>query len=166
MAFLGALDLQSVDTTDQYAALPAGNYPAVLVFSEVRDTKAGTGQYLYMEMEVIEGQSKGRKIFDRLNIQNPNKVAEEIGKKQLVKLMNALGVPLDTADSAAMHGKPFSVKLKIEDDAQYGPSNSVAAYMPAAGASPAAAVPQAAAAPAAAPAANAAPAWTQQQAAG
>jgi hypothetical protein len=165
MAFLGALDLNAVDVTDEYSPLPAGAYPAVLVFSEVRDTKAGTGQYLYMEMEVIDGQFKGRKIFDRLNINNPNKTAENIGKKQLIKLMGALGVPLDSSDSTVMHGKPFNVKLKIKDDAQYGPSNDVAAYLPATGmVSPAAAAPQPAAAPAAAPAATAAPAWTQQAA--
>ncbi|MDD4540355.1 MAG: DUF669 domain-containing protein, partial [Lentisphaeria bacterium] len=55
-----------------FEAIPAGKYQAIITDSEMRDTKTGNGQYLWLEFEIIGGDHKGRKLWSRLNLVNPN----------------------------------------------------------------------------------------------
>ena len=55
-----------------FEAIPAGKYTAVITDSEMRETKTGNGQYLWLEFEIIGGDHKGRKLWSRLNLVNPN----------------------------------------------------------------------------------------------
>ena len=71
MASFGqTFDASSVEPSSGYEVLPPGKYLAQIVASEMRATKDGMGQYLYLEVDVIEGQYAGRKLFDRLNLIN------------------------------------------------------------------------------------------------
>lgn len=117
----------AVDPTDNFAPVPAGDYPVVIVESEMKDTKTGTGQYLQIVLEVIEGPMKGRKIWDRLNIVNSNRTAVEIAEKALSQICHAIGV-LQPQDSAELHGKPLQAKITVKEDPQYGPRNEIKGY--------------------------------------
>ena len=55
-----------VEPSVGYEAIPAGKYQAVIVESDMKPNKAGTGEYLQLEFEVIEGEFKGRKLWRKI----------------------------------------------------------------------------------------------------
>lgn len=98
-----------------YAPLPNGDYEMIITKSDVKPTKAGTGQYLELEMQVVSGEHSGRRHWERLNVSNPNKQAEDIAKAALASLCNALGMPEGVQeDTAEMHDIPFIAHVEID----------------------------------------------------
>jgi hypothetical protein len=80
-----------------FEPVPNGKYRAHIVDSEVKPTKDGRGKYLQLEWEILDGEYKGRKIWDRLNIVNPSETSQKIGRCGL-----RLGLP-------ATRGNPLLV---------------------------------------------------------
>jgi len=97
----------------EYELIPEGDYTAQIVASEMKDTKAGTGQYLELRIQILEEPYQGRLVFDRLNLVNPNSVAVEIGQRALLQICKAVGVE-DLEDSEQLHGREMKVKIKIK----------------------------------------------------
>jgi len=116
MANLNGFDASQVEPTS-FDPLPAGKYLAVITESEMRPTKKGAGQYLNLTFEVIEGEYKGRKLWARLNLKNPNPQAEQIARGQLSAICRAVGV-MAPKDSLELHNLPLlvTVKLKKRED--------------------------------------------------
>ena len=81
MANLNGFDANTVDPATDFEPLPAGKYLAVITDSEMKPTKAGTGSYLQIVWELIDGDFKGRKLWSRLNLDNPNATAVEIAQR-------------------------------------------------------------------------------------
>lgn len=116
--------------------LPAGDYPVIIVDSEMKDTKDRMGQYLNLTLQIIGEQHKGRKLFDRLNLINRNQVAAQIAKQQLESICRAIGMRDAISDSVQLHNKPFIVRLAYNERArngdpiQEGQRNEIKAYKP------------------------------------
>jgi len=129
-----SFDATGIDTSDDrgFEPLPQGKYNAMVIESTIKDTKAGTGQYLELVCQVLDGQHVNRKVWHRLNIVNPNPVAENIGRKDLAILLSNLGLPPKFGDTNELHGKPFVMGLKISQRDGYEPSNDVSFTGPAA----------------------------------
>jgi Protein of unknown function (DUF669) len=112
MAFLGGtFDANSVEPSAPIEVLPPGKYPAQIVNSEMRETKTG-GQMLWLEMEIVDGTAKGRKLWDRLNLVNSNTTAVEIAQRTLSAICHAAG-KLQVSDSEELHFKPMLVTVKV-----------------------------------------------------
>ena len=127
MQFNG-FDANQVDPNVAYEPLPAGWYKAVITTSEEKPTKAQTGSYLQLSLEVIEGPMQGRKLTDRLNLNNPNATATEIAYRTLSAICHAVGI-MTPRTSSDLHDKPLMVKVKVKPaDGQYSASNEVAGY--------------------------------------
>ena len=125
-----AFDANQVDPTDQFEALPAGDYPVIIVDSEMKPTRDNRGQYLQLTLEVIDGPYKGRKMWDRLNLNNPNQQAVEIAQRQLSQICHAVGV-LQVNDSLELHDKPLVARVKVRPaSGQFSESNEVSQYKP------------------------------------
>ena len=125
---LNGFDAHNVEPTASYEPLPAGWYKAVFTASEEKPTKAQTGSYLQLSAEVIEGEHQGRKLIERLNLNNPNSTAVEIAQRTLSSICRAIGV-MTPRQSADLHDKPFMVKLAVKPgDGAYGPSNEIKEY--------------------------------------
>jgi hypothetical protein len=90
--FGGAFDSTSVPPADDFPVLPPDNYPVLIESTEVKATKANDGAYVKIKMSVLDGPFKGRKLFDNINIHNPNQQCVEIGLRSLAALGQALGV--------------------------------------------------------------------------
>ena len=103
---------EAIEPLSDFSPLPVGNYTVVITQSEMKPTKTGNGQYLQLTLQVVEGEFKNRLIFDRLNIQNPNSVAQQIAQKALSSICRAVGV-MHPRDSEELHDKVFQVKLGI-----------------------------------------------------
>lgn len=144
MAQLGGnFDARGVQPKQDFETLPPGDYPVMMVNSEMKATKDGTGQFLYCEFDVIDGPMKGRKLWDRLNLVNKNAKAVEIAERTLSAICHATGV-LNVTDSEQLHGRAMLAKVKVKPaDGQYGPQNEISTYLPINGA-PVAAAPIAA----------------------
>lgn len=158
MANLGtAFITDDMPSGGSYEALPAGWYHANISGAEVKATKAGTGRYIAVKYSITGPTHEGRVVFGNLNIQNPSEMAEEVGRKQLRSLMEAIGLAKLT-DTDQLIGASLKIKLKIEHDEQYGDRNQVAGYSSTKSA-PAAAKTSAAPAPAAK--SSSAPPWAR-----
>ena len=127
------LNTDEIEYSDggDFEPLPAGVYSLTVKDSEVKETKAGTGNYAAFVFEVLEGDSKGRLIFQNLNINNPNAQCQEIGRSEFKRLAEACGVTGQVADTSELTGKIFAGKVKIEisKDPQYGDRNKVSKFM-------------------------------------
>ena len=117
MADLRGFDAQTVEPNDSFDPLPNGDYLCIITASEMKPTKAGDGAYLELEMQVIEGQYQGRKLWDRLNLNNANDTTVKIAKGTLSAICRAVGV-LQPKDSCELHDLPMLVKVacKKRDD--------------------------------------------------
>jgi hypothetical protein len=130
MAKLGTtFDASSVDPTMPFEVLPPGRYLVQIVASEMRPTKDGAGQYLWLELDVLEGEYQGRKLFDRLNLVNPNPTAVEIAQRTLSAICHATG-KMQVQDSDELHLIPMMVDVKVQPPKNgYDASNKLR-YLP------------------------------------
>lgn len=102
------------DMGDGFKVVPPGTYNVVIVDSDVQDTKSG-GKMLVCKYQVIDGQYVGDTLVDRLNIVNASDQAQKIGLSQLKNICDAVGHTGQLKDSNQLHGKPFAVKVTVED---------------------------------------------------
>ena len=92
----------AVEPQQSFDALPPGRYEAIISASEMKDTKAGTGQYLQLTFDEVGGQYEGRKLWSRLNLVNPNATAVQIAERELSAICHCVGI-LVPADSEELH---------------------------------------------------------------
>ena len=109
-----------------YSALPEGEYLCIATGSEFKETKARTGEYLEITWEVLSEEYKGRLIWSRLNLKNPNPKAEEIAQRELADICRATGV-MRPRDSEELHNKPVLITVVIEEN-ERGKSNRIKKY--------------------------------------
>lgn len=130
-----SFNASNVEPSTPMDVLPAGKYLAMAIASELKATKTGTGEYLQITFEVLDGAAKGRKIFERLNIRNNNKTAEDIAQRALSALCHAVGV-IELEDSDQLHDKPVVLDVAVDPSkGEYSAQNRVKGYS-AAGGSP------------------------------
>ena len=113
MANLNGFDARTVDPAVDFEAIPAGKYLAVITESEMKPTKNGNGSYLEFVFEVIEGEYKGRNLWARLNLDNPNALAVKIARAELSALCHAVGV-MQPKDSIELHNLPLMITVKCK----------------------------------------------------
>lgn len=108
-------DPQYQSTGNDYGPLPPAEYPCEIVGAEIKQTKAGNGAYVEVTFEIIGDNYAGRKIWHRMNINNPNPKAVIIGKEKLSELGLACGivVPRNTNEFV---GKFCRVKTYNKND--------------------------------------------------
>lgn len=128
-------DANKVDPSAGIDPIPENEYPAILTKSELKPTKDGTGKYLKCVFQVIDGEYKGRLVFEQITMSNPNAEATTIGKGQLSALCRAVGV-MQPRNSEEMHNRPLIIAVKLErrkdDPTKF--KNRVSQYKPLAGA--------------------------------
>jgi hypothetical protein len=117
-----------VPDSGQQDPIPAGWYNVVMDKSEMKPTKDGTGMRLEMQFKVIDGQYVSRKVFEGLNLQNSNPVAQEIAYKQLSAIAHAVNV-LIVEDSSQLHNIPLKIKVNLKGaGGGYDAKNEIKAY--------------------------------------
>ena len=117
MTDLQGFDANQVEPLADFEPIPAGKYSAVIVDSEMKPTKAGTGEYLELTFQITEGDYQNRLLWTRLNLDNPNATAVKIAKAELSAICRAVEVMTPNA-SADLHDLPLvvHVKCKKRDD--------------------------------------------------
>jgi len=117
MADLHGFNANQVEPTTEFEPIPAGKYLAMVTDSEMKPTKSGSGNYLQLTFQILEGEYKGRFVWARLNLHNDNATAVQIARSELSALCRAVGVMTPT-DSVDLHNLPLiiTVKCKRRDD--------------------------------------------------
>lgn len=133
MAFLGGtFDATAVEPQGDYSPVPPGEYKVQIISSEMVENSAKSGHMLKLEIEIVEGDQAGRKLYDRLNLDNPNAQAVEIAQRTLSAICHAVG-KLSVSDSEELHMKPMLAVVKVDpgrtvNGKEYGPSNGIKTY--------------------------------------
>jgi len=131
--FGGVFDAKQVDPNKAaFEVFEPGSYPVMIVKSEMQPTKDGGGQFLYLELDILDGPHKGKKLFDRLNLVNngPKKeTTEAMAQRTLSQICHAVGV-LECTDSEQLHMKPMMAEVVVQPaKGQYEASNAIKKYV-------------------------------------
>jgi hypothetical protein len=115
--FGGGFDTNSVEPQGDYPIVPPGNYPVSIDKAEVKVTKKGDGHYLEITLTILDGPCVKRKLWDRINIQNPSQQCTEIGLRSLAALGQSLGITKLSATEQLLNGVCIAhVKVKDEQN--------------------------------------------------
>jgi hypothetical protein len=124
------------EVATDFEPLPAGDYQVMIDSAEIKTTSKGDGKFLKLELTVLGDNFNGRKLFDNINLKNPNKQCEDIGKSMLASLAIACGIT-NLRESAELLGKQVIVKIKVTPATEkYDAGNQVRAYKPVGGVQP------------------------------
>lgn len=143
-----------------FSPIPEDDYLVEIKTAEIKVTKSGTGKYINLRMDVIEGKYTKRVLFAMINIKNDADRAEKIGRAQLGEIMRCNNIAT-LQDTDQLIGATMIVRVGI-DEYKGEKKNEVTSYRSASGASP---MPKAAAAskaPTAPIAAGKAPPWAKK----
>lgn len=113
MPTLNGFNAHEVDPNFAFEAIPAGKYLAVITESEMKSTKSGGGQYLQLAFQILEGEYKGRFVWARLNLDNPNATTVRIARAELSAICRAVGV-MAPKDSCELHNVPLVVGVGVK----------------------------------------------------
>lgn len=134
MAFLGgSFDASQVEPKGDYRPVPPGEYKVQITSSEFCQTSTGNGHQLKLELEILEGDQAGRRLYDRLNLDNPNAQAVEIAQRTLSAICHAVG-KLSVQDSEELHMLPMIAVVVVKpertgrDGRTYSASNEIKTY--------------------------------------
>jgi len=119
MASLVGFNANEVPENEGFDPLPAGDYVVAIIDSQSKQTKSGNGSYIALTLQVMEGQFKGRRLFENLNMDNPNATAVQIARGTLSSICKAVGV-IEPKDSVELHNVPMLVKVVLEKRSDTG----------------------------------------------
>lgn len=129
MVSLEGFNAEKVAPQAPMEAVPPGDYPAIIVESEKKPTKAGTGHFIELKMQIIDGPYKGRHQWDRLNLWNPSEQAVAIAQATLSAVCHAVGV-LQPRDTSQLHNKPLILSVGTRKNQENELVNTVKGYKP------------------------------------
>jgi len=123
----------------QFDDIPAGEYLVMIVSSDKKDTSDRTGQFIALEHQIMEGQYKGRKLFNNLNLWNRSDAAVKIAEGTLESICRAQSRIEAVGDTVELHNIPMIAKVAYNttrknnktggvDELKEGQRNSITAY--------------------------------------
>ena len=114
-----------------FEPVPAGIYEVQITDADLKTTRNGDGQYIWMELTVIRNpEFQERKFFANITISNPSQKAVDIGRAQLGDLLEVTGLTV-LDDTDLLKNKTLKVKVKVQDGTKDYPNktNQVVAYL-------------------------------------
>jgi hypothetical protein len=131
-------DPDTVPDRPSFDPIPAGKYKVVITDSEEKQTKKGDGSYVQFTLTIIDGEYQGRKLWDRLNLNNPNDQAVAIARGTLKQMATACNVK-SLKDTGQLHDIPMIAKIVLKANKETGEQvNEIRGYEPANHAAPSA----------------------------
>lgn len=165
-----AFNSADVPEREDFTPVPPGQYTGMITNSELKDTKKG-GQYISLEIDIMDGDYAGRKLFEKLNIKNDNPKAVDIAFRTLGEIVKAVG-KTTIKDTEELHNKRFTMDVRVDPPKPYTdndgnqqpgkPQNSIKKFLPV-GAVSTPKAPQTTEATAESKTQSAAPPWKRKQ---
>lgn len=94
--------------------IPEGNYKAIIISSTMKNTNDNTGQFLALEVAIVDGDYRDTIFTERLNLINNSPKAVEIAYKTLARISEALGIAETPSDSNQLHNQPLLIEVKTK----------------------------------------------------
>ncbi len=113
MANLNNFDASNVEPANDFNPIPAGKYLAVITGSEIKPTKDGSGEYLELTFQILEGDYQNRLLWARLSLSHPKDIVSRIARSQLADICKAVGI-LKPNDSAELHNLPLLIDVRLQ----------------------------------------------------
>jgi hypothetical protein len=127
-AIFGQFNAADVEPQAARGLIEPGWYPAMISKTSTKINKAGTGSYLELEFEILDGPNKNRRVWDRLNLDNPSQTAVEIAKSALSAICHSVGV-LTPKTPEELKDRPLEIMVGIQPaKGEYGESNVIKGY--------------------------------------
>ena len=82
---------------------------------------------LELTFQVVEGEFKGRMLWARLNLDNPNPLAVKIARGELSAMCRAVGI-MEPKDSCELHNLPLLITVKQKTDSDGEVRNEIKGY--------------------------------------
>jgi len=117
--FNKGFDANKVEPENGFEPLPDGAYPCMIVKCEEKPTKTPGGVQLVVEFRVADGKYAKRTVFHRINLENANAQAVQIGQGQLSALCRATGIMTPKA-AHEFCNKVVRVTVKVVPDTRPG----------------------------------------------
>ncbi len=114
MADLTGFDASKVEPNQAGGAVPKGDYQVVIVESEKVPTKSGNGDALALKLQIVEGEHKGRTLYDRLNLWNTSPQAAKIAAGTLSAICRAVNV-LTPTDTVQLHSRQLTAVVEVKE---------------------------------------------------
>ena len=130
MVNLNGFNANDVEPNSSFEPIPAGKYLAAITASETKPTRNGDGSFLELTFSILEGDCKGRMLWARLNLDNPNATAVKIARGDLSAICRAVNV-MQPKDSTDLHNLPLVVNVKLKKRPDTGDlSNEIRGFEP------------------------------------
>ena len=111
----------------KFKLLPPGEYLAEIVATEIRQPQNADGYMLCLTWRVCEGPLENRQIFENLCYQHSNMQAQQIARRKIKDICEALGITAPITDPEVFTFKPMRVRVGIKTDrtGQYDDANTI-----------------------------------------
>ena len=114
MAHLG-FNAENVVPAGVRQLVPAGNYSAHIVHSDMVDNNSGNGKNLVLTWEILEPEEyRGSEVRAWLAIINDSNEAQKIAERKLSAIVHAAGLS-EVGDSTELHNIPMNIAVSVED---------------------------------------------------
>lgn len=110
---LTGFDASTVEPNRGFQPIPNGDYLAVIIKAERKDTSNRDGALVALQIEVLEGEHKGARLFDNLNLWNKSDKAVQIAQGTLSAICRAVDV-LTPKSTDELLNKPLMVTVGQE----------------------------------------------------
>ena len=116
---------------------PAGEYIGVAVKTDVKDTKTGTGRFVEIEWQIVDGVKKGSIYIDRMNVENHTPVAQRMARGSYKSLQKALKFRDEQMyETSNIHHIPVKLAIRQYESKSSGKMENGVSYYPADGSIP------------------------------
>jgi hypothetical protein len=107
-------DSTGVEPSRPRDVVPKGWYRAHITETSMKDAKKQGNRFAEMEWTLLDGEHKGRKVWDRLNVVNDSEQAQDIARRDMAAICHATGV----------------LKFRFLDELKYKPIEILVAVIP------------------------------------
>tara|TARA_Y100000817_G_scaffold26008_1_gene18487 strand:- start:7607 stop:8104 length:498 start_codon:yes stop_codon:yes gene_type:complete len=121
---------QMQESSQDKPLIPAGTYKAVIFDSGQKANTKGTGEFLWLGFEILEGPQSGKDFSMIYNIRHNNEMAEKIAVEELSRLCHAINLR-GTADNEEdiLHNE-LMIDVVIETGKDGKVRNKITKYKP------------------------------------
>jgi len=101
------------DSPNEFSMVDPGKYRVIVIESEVRPTRKGDGRIMMLTLQICDGASQNRRLWDNILVNHPSEIAMRIANEKLKGLYAALGLN-QISDTSELHNKPLTAIVKHE----------------------------------------------------
>lgn len=126
MSSLEGFDPTQVEPTTPIDLIPAGEYPVILIETDLSKKESGAVQFEFC-VQITEGKFQNRRVYSSQNYTKKDGSANAIGRGMVSQVCRCVGV-MNPKDTEELHHKRLVAKVGIEKSEGYEPRNNVKGF--------------------------------------